>query len=700
MASSPPVVSVVIPCFNQGATLDEAVHSVLRQTFTDFEIVIVNDGSTDPFTRELLATYHKPKTRVVATPNRGLAAARNTAIRHSSGRYILPLDGDDTIHPMYLARAVPILEGNADVMIVHSETRYFGEKKGDARLPDFSRERMLFQNLIHCTAFFRRAHFDETEGYRSNAHGHEDWDLWLSLMELRPVDRVVKIAKPLFNYRIRTGSMLRSMTEAERRRSRLHIFLNHVALYERYGIDPIGLYSADQQLSEDCRQLESEYLAIRTSPEYRVGSLLVTPFASTSALTRTKLAQLKHWMWFRNSPGLAATPNPIHLAQDSGVGETTLSWWPGFAKVIEIRVDAPDGPLFVRAVSTGSAISGKWARDGTMFFLQDVSEGRALTPANTLASVRVNGRITAQTAVSMRRATRSPPRTPSVPAVILMYHRVTSVGPLDPWGLRVTPRHFAEHVEVLRRHFNPWPLQRALTALRNGTLPPRTAVVTFDDGYRDNFTDAKPLLQKFEIPATVFVTSGYIGSREGFWWDELHSLMARHHSSDPQSFHDAFARLQAMTYTERQAALSALRPPGAVLDAEAMHPPLSLTEAVALDECELIEVGSHTTTHPLLTALPHDAQRHEIVCGKAQLEDVLGHPVTSFAYPHGLYTAPTVKLVQEAGFLCACSTDVAMLRPEVDLFRLPRVQVIDGDGEQFSRWLSNWFGGEHARNPL
>src|SRR5437879_507126 len=101
MDNSQPVVSVIIPCFNQGATLDEAVASVLNQTFTDFEIVIVNDGSTDPFTSELLANYHRPRTRVITTANGGLAAARNTAIRNSRGKYILPLDADDRIAPEY-----------------------------------------------------------------------------------------------------------------------------------------------------------------------------------------------------------------------------------------------------------------------------------------------------------------------------------------------------------------------------------------------------------------------------------------------------------------------------------------------------------------------------------------------------------------------------------------------------------------------
>src|SRR4030066_1926561 len=104
-----PRVSVIMPCYNLGQYLNEAVESVLSQTFQDFEIIIVNDGSTDEFTNKLLANYNKPKTRVLTTDNEGLPSARNNGIKISSGEYICCLDADDKYHPEFLEKTVPVL---------------------------------------------------------------------------------------------------------------------------------------------------------------------------------------------------------------------------------------------------------------------------------------------------------------------------------------------------------------------------------------------------------------------------------------------------------------------------------------------------------------------------------------------------------------------------------------------------------------
>jgi glycosyltransferase involved in cell wall biosynthesis len=97
-------VSVIMPCYNQGQYIDEAVDSVLTQTYQNYEIIIVNDGSTDEFTNEKLKNYNKPKTQVIHTANQGLSAARNNGIHASNGEFILPLDADDKIANTYLER--------------------------------------------------------------------------------------------------------------------------------------------------------------------------------------------------------------------------------------------------------------------------------------------------------------------------------------------------------------------------------------------------------------------------------------------------------------------------------------------------------------------------------------------------------------------------------------------------------------------
>jgi peptidoglycan/xylan/chitin deacetylase (PgdA/CDA1 family) len=228
--------------------------------------------------------------------------------------------------------------------------------------------------------------------------------------------------------------------------------------------------------------------------------------------------------------------------------------------------------------------------------------------------------------------------------------------------------------------------------LRDGKLPARTVVVTFDDGYRDNFVNAKPLLEKHDVPATLFLTSGYIESSRGFWWDEMERVLSADKTSSPSAFHSVYSRLQSMTDGERWAVLDDLRTQaGVAADSRAAHPTLSREDVAALDDSELIEVGSHTVSHPLLTALPYHRQRAEIVHGKLDLEEILGHEVKSFAYPNGQYRSETVSLVEEAGFSCGCSTEAGGLTAESDRFRLPRIQVGDCDAEEFNRWLSDWF---------
>lgn len=230
--SGMPKVSVIIPCYNQGAYVKEAVDSVLAQTFQDFEILIVDDGSTDAETVGLLKDNAWPKTRVIRTGNQGLAAARNNGIQEARGVYILPLDADDRIGPDYLAEAVGILDRHPEIGIVYCEAAYFGARSDHWHLPDYTPDNMLFQNLIFCSALFRRTDWEKAGGYNINmVYGWEDWDFWLSLIHLGV--KVYRIPKVHFFYRLRDASMIQAMDEGKQFFMRLHALLNHRDLYRR-----------------------------------------------------------------------------------------------------------------------------------------------------------------------------------------------------------------------------------------------------------------------------------------------------------------------------------------------------------------------------------------------------------------------------------------------------------------------------------
>jgi peptidoglycan/xylan/chitin deacetylase (PgdA/CDA1 family) len=316
------------------------------------------------------------------------------------------------------------------------------------------------------------------------------------------------------------------------------------------------------------------------------------------------------------------------------------------------------------------------------------------------------------------------------PALILLYHRVAEVNS-DPWSLSVSPQHFADHLDVVRKRGYPVALKQLNRTLQDGKRLPRSIAITFDDGYANNLYRAKPLLERYDIPATVFVTSGYIGKTQEFWWDELEQVLLKPGrlpetlplhingslnkwmlgaavdysevdygrdydryapNAEPGSrlffYYSVWQRLQPLPDEQRREVLDQIwawanvRP-----KARLTHRPLDSQELRTLEKGGLVEVGAHTVTHPLLAGHPIEIQREEILQSKGELEDMLGHPVTSFSYPHGNYTRETLALVREAGFSCACTCAVDTVRRNTDCFQLPRIEVRDWDGEEFARRL-------------
>jgi peptidoglycan/xylan/chitin deacetylase (PgdA/CDA1 family) len=323
-------------------------------------------------------------------------------------------------------------------------------------------------------------------------------------------------------------------------------------------------------------------------------------------------------------------------------------------------------------------------------------------------------------------------------AVILLYHRVAEVKP-DPQLLCVTREHFAEHLQVLRDGYQPMSLAGLVDSMERRQIPRGAVAVTFDDGYADNLLQAKPVLAKHGVPATVFVTSGQVGSGREFWWDEVERVFlgadplpdklslniegtvleaempggverptdgensctewSVADRCDPTPRHSAYRsvcrRLRPLEPRRRQRALDELLAWGGMEPvARPSHRPLSADEVAKLAQNGLVEVGAHTVHHPVLAALPLAPEGVEIRSSKTQLEEMLGRPVQSFAYPYGSprdYTPESVHKVREAGFRCACSNFAARIRRRSDLYQLPRFLVRDWGGEEFARRLSEWF---------
>lgn len=210
-----PSVTVIIPCHNLGAYLDEAVDSVFAQTFQDFDVIIVDDGSTDEATRRLLTEYCRPRTRVVRSEeNRGLPAARNLAIRETQAPYICALDADDRLAPSCLEKSVQALDGNPSIAFVSHWVKTFGEEEREWKPERCDLAAVLDMNTINGAALARREAILAVGGWdESMRDGCEDWDLWLALLERGY--RGTIIPEVLFHYRRRTGSMSRVMMQTD-----------------------------------------------------------------------------------------------------------------------------------------------------------------------------------------------------------------------------------------------------------------------------------------------------------------------------------------------------------------------------------------------------------------------------------------------------------------------------------------------------
>jgi glycosyltransferase involved in cell wall biosynthesis len=234
---SAPRISVLMPCFNHGAFIAEAIQSVLDQTIADTEIVVVDDGSTDAATIDLLRQLDTPRTRVLRTENRGLPAARNYAARHASGAFFCALDADDRLASAWFERALDVLERQPDAAFVSHWLEAFGDEAWKWTPTSCELPALLARNTVNGAALVRRTAFEAVGGYdEAMRDGCEDWDFWLRLVEHGFQGAIVP--EVMFFYRRSATSMSRVMTEGDRyERPLRRLVAKHQDAYRDHLID-------------------------------------------------------------------------------------------------------------------------------------------------------------------------------------------------------------------------------------------------------------------------------------------------------------------------------------------------------------------------------------------------------------------------------------------------------------------------------
>jgi glycosyltransferase involved in cell wall biosynthesis len=240
--SRAPKVSVIIPCYNLGPYLVEAVESVFAQTMQDFEILVVDDGSTDAGTLRVLRYFKRPRTRLLRIANRGLPGARNHAIAHAEGRYLCALDADDRLHPTFLEKTTALLDADPSLAFVSTWLEVFGAESWLWKPPSCELPALLAECVVLTASPVRREAVAAVGGYdeRLFGEGEEDWDLWLSLLENG--ERGTILPEILFYYRRRPGSMSALCNRGEvRRRLRRRLIEKHRASYARHAAEVLLL---------------------------------------------------------------------------------------------------------------------------------------------------------------------------------------------------------------------------------------------------------------------------------------------------------------------------------------------------------------------------------------------------------------------------------------------------------------------------
>lgn len=276
------LVSIIVPCYKQAHYLSEALQSVLEQTYSNWECVIVNDGSPDE--TELVAkqwTEKDSRFQYLYKENGGLSSARNAGISNSKGEFILPLDADDILHIDYLKKIIPILHENKNLGVVSCYSSFFIGKITNVlyklRPVGTTYHNLMFENKLIASSLYRRKCWEEVDGYdESMKKGFEDWEFWLNVTKRGWEFQFVE--EFLFYYRKAKKSMLVDTINYHAEINMEYIFRKHKELYTAHFDDTAEVlfyYIKTHRLGK---------MEIKHSLEYKIGKALLKPFKMLSEL--------------------------------------------------------------------------------------------------------------------------------------------------------------------------------------------------------------------------------------------------------------------------------------------------------------------------------------------------------------------------------------------------------------------------------
>ena len=268
------LVSIIVPCYNQAQFLEEALQSVLSQTYTAWECIIVNDGSPDN-TEDIAQNWVKKDARFkyLYQDNKGVSSARNLGIENSSGAFILPLDADDKIAPNYISLAVQAFFDDDSLKLVYCHAEKFGDERGKLELPPFSLQALSRVNIVFCSALYRKEDWLRVGGYDCNMiKGLEDWEFWIAI--LKDGGHVKCLDATSFYYRIKNKSRQTELKSNDFKTLIDYLSIKHADFF-------VAQYGSFIDLNNKIKQIENEKYSQLKSKKFVIDVFFKTFFCIT-----------------------------------------------------------------------------------------------------------------------------------------------------------------------------------------------------------------------------------------------------------------------------------------------------------------------------------------------------------------------------------------------------------------------------------
>jgi len=286
MTNSQPHISIIVPCYKQSHFLEESLSSVLEQNYGNWECIIVNDGSPDN-TEVVVKRWLEKDSRFkyLKKQNGGLSSARNAGISMAKGVFILPLDADDILHPIYLQEAMGVFNKNKDIAIVGCHSIFFKERTDNVIMihkpKGNSYKSLLYVNQLVATSLYKKEHWIEVGGYdESMKDGFEDWDFWLSVTKRGYGYHI--LPKPLFYYRKATQSMLVQTIKTKAEKVKEYMIHKHREIYIEDFDNCIKVFTHHLVTSRKKEQ------RLQQSLEYKIGKVIIKPLKLIGILKEQK----------------------------------------------------------------------------------------------------------------------------------------------------------------------------------------------------------------------------------------------------------------------------------------------------------------------------------------------------------------------------------------------------------------------------